>query len=703
MNRLLFLANLVLFVALVSYALVDQNSHEPGLEVVSVPTDFATPTELARDDAPDAEPVADAPGFDAEQDEDAAIAPLHTEAREAFRQGEVVRAIALIRRAIAADPGNAVLLNDLGTYELSRGKLEEAHDAIVAAIRADPGYARGYYNLGTVQLKRQEYTAAIESFTKALAINPHHGEARFNRAIAFTKRGDVRSAEQDYVALTSGGRSDVATKASYNLGVLRARQGRFREALPEFRAALRVRPDYADARFNVALLLARQGMTNAAREEYEKLLSIEPTHRAAGLNLGALLMQDQKWDEAARHYATLIEQLPNEVRFHYNLGLCHVQLGDDDAAIVAFGRAVEIEPDYAEAHYNLALALKRVGRVDGSVEHFSRAVALRPDDPAYRYNLALALTDAERIDDAIAQYRAAVELDPRYFRAYYNLGVAELKSGRLEQARADFEAAVRIQPDGYNANYNLGLTLLKMDEAAAAVPVLQTAANLEETVEARYNLGLALGRTGKHRAAIAEYRAALALDPKHAPSIERVAESLSALGDHEHAVSKLALLQKLDPADPSAFNLGLGLYREGRYVDALAYFDVAKNGTESIARKALNMHGATLAKLARPNDAVASYRAALALSPHDGPIVRNMALALDQLGRHQEAIDALASLQDAGDDNALTSYLLAGQYEAVGRPNDALAAYRHALDLNPAFRDAQLALERIDAEGQSHR
>ncbi len=703
MKTALFYGNAILFAGLIGWALIDQATHPVLVDIVRVPADYVI-TEDAQDrDVTAFEGTADEAEFAAEQGTEPALLPLHAEAREAFRNGKTSKAIALISEAIAHAPTTLALLNDLGVYRLNAGDLAGAKDAFEASIQQDPQYIRGYYNLGTTRAKQDNYRGAVEAFSKALTLNTHYSAARFNRALARMKLGDAKGAEQDYRSLVETDRSTTSAKAHYNLGVLLARQGGTRDAVAAFRGALRLRPEYINARYNVALLLSRLGRTTDAIDDYEKLLSLQPDHHAAGLNLGALLMREKLWEKAEDHFSILVERRPDDPKFVYNLALCRVQLGDDQGAADAFRAAVGIDPEYAEAHYNLALAYKRLGQIDPSVEHFARAAKLHSDNPAYHYNLALALSETDRADDAVAQYRAAVRLDPNYFRAYYNLALVEFKTGRFEEARGDFETAVQLRPDGYNANYNLGLTLLKLNDAVGAVPVFETTVSLDDTLEARYSLGLALSRSGRHRDAVLQYRAALKRDPKHTRSIERLAESLSALGKHSGAVSRLELLQKLDPADPSAFNIGLSLFRRELYKDAIAYFDVARTSTGTIRRKALNMRGAALARLGRPAEAIVSYRQALEESPHDGLITRNLARALELQGKHQLAIDELRGLQNYQPDNHLTSYLIGKQYQALGLRDEAAAEYRRALALAPDFEDARAALTALRENGASPR
>lgn len=80
--------------------------------------------------------------------------------------------------------------------------------------------------------------------------------------------------------------------AANNLGAALSRQGRHAEAEPHFEAALRLRPDYDEARFNlaaahnnIAIAYAETGDLPAARHHFLAALRIRPDYLEALQNL----------------------------------------------------------------------------------------------------------------------------------------------------------------------------------------------------------------------------------------------------------------------------------------------------------------------------------------------------------------------------------------------------------------------------------
>jgi Tfp pilus assembly protein PilF len=95
-------------------------------------------------------------------------------------QDRLDEAIAECKKAIAVDPDFGNPYNDIGSYLLKQGKLDDAIPWLERAIEA-PRYEPRHFphcNLGRVYWAKGMLVRAIEEFERALAIDP---ESRFAR------------------------------------------------------------------------------------------------------------------------------------------------------------------------------------------------------------------------------------------------------------------------------------------------------------------------------------------------------------------------------------------------------------------------------------------------------------------------------------------------------------------------------------------
>jgi len=95
-------------------------------------------------------------------------------------QGKLDAAIAACKEAIAVDPEFGNPYNDIGSYLIKLGRLDEAIPWLETAIKA-PRYEPRHYphcNLGQVYWAKGELNKAIGEFERALAIEPDYPFAR---------------------------------------------------------------------------------------------------------------------------------------------------------------------------------------------------------------------------------------------------------------------------------------------------------------------------------------------------------------------------------------------------------------------------------------------------------------------------------------------------------------------------------------------
>ena len=101
-------------------------------------------------------------------------------------------------RALAAAPGDAEVLNDLGWGRWRCDELDEAYNAYSRAIELNPSLAQPYYNRAWVSRRRQLLADALSDFSLAIACDPDYAAAYEHRGICYFDLGDFDAAQQDF-------------------------------------------------------------------------------------------------------------------------------------------------------------------------------------------------------------------------------------------------------------------------------------------------------------------------------------------------------------------------------------------------------------------------------------------------------------------------------------------------------------------------
>jgi tetratricopeptide (TPR) repeat protein len=121
---------------------------------------------------------------------------------------------------------------------------------------------------------------------------------------------------------------------------------------------------------------------------------------------------------------------------------------------------------------------------------------------------------------------------------------------------------------------------------------------------------------------------------------------------------------------------------------------------------AFNLLGLSLAMVERPHDALAAFEEALKINPRYVEALLNRAVLLNQLGREQEAQDAMSRAAEFGarDESGFPAVVanklanshavLGDDYRAAGALDRAIEQFQRALELRPGFADIRLSLGR---------
>jgi protein O-mannosyl-transferase len=294
------------------------------------------------------------------------------------------------------------------------------------------------------------------------------GEALFRRAVSVTKRNFL---------------------AEYSLGCALGAKNKLEEAQTHFAAALKIKPDYAEAHDNLGVVLQMQGKSTAAEAEFRAALRLKPGLTRAHNNLGLALQARGKGSEALAELHEMLRLQPNDPEAHNNLAKILAEQGKLAEAAAELEEAIRLRPDYAGAHYNLGSVFVLKGKLPEAIGPYLAALKAQPDYADADQALGLVSVALGKTNDAVKYFSEALRLKPDAAESHYRLGDILLNQGKAEEAERHFSAALQSRPDYPEAHYQLGVILAGRKQTAEAIPHLREAVRLKpDWLEALNNL-----------------------------------------------------------------------------------------------------------------------------------------------------------------------------------------------------------------------
>lgn len=167
-------------------------------------------------------------------------------------------------------------------------------------------------------------------------------------------------------------------------GALLADQGRYDDALVEFREALRLMPDLDRAHLGLGAALQGKGDLDGAIAEYRSVLTQHPNDAHAHNNLGSALQLKGDASGAIGEYRKALETQPDDALTHFNLGTALATNGKVQEAVDAYRTAIRLDPNLFQAYFDLGGLLRDDDRPREAVDAFREYLRRAPDTPANR-------------------------------------------------------------------------------------------------------------------------------------------------------------------------------------------------------------------------------------------------------------------------------------------------------------------------------
>ena len=249
---------------------------------------------------------------------------LRDKARKASgdeRKKYVADAVSNLRTVLALDSNNLQAFSTLAFIYYDMNMLEMAKLVGNQAIKKAEEIATGKFEEEKVE----------EANDKAAGKAGKGAKGKKDKA---EKKGDEEEAAKPKeigreagTGVTSDMKKQLAVVHN-TLGLVELKKKNISPAIKQFKEAVGLNPNFAEARMNLASLSLNNRDYNTAEENFKAVLKLQPKNFEAAIGLGVALRGNKKIDEAEAQYNAAKGLDPSQGGSYFNLGLLYQEYKD---------------------------------------------------------------------------------------------------------------------------------------------------------------------------------------------------------------------------------------------------------------------------------------------------------------------------------------------------------------------------------------
>jgi protein O-mannosyl-transferase len=320
---------------------------------------------------------------------------------------------------------------NLGRVLRDRGELDEAQAHFQRMIEDWPDWwepvAGGHNGIGTVRMMRGDFEGARQHFELAAETHKHPVEGRANLGHAlFELKRDP-------------------------------------EAIEQFREALKLQPEHANARLRLGMALERIGELEAAQAEFEEARRLMPGSYMPHVGLGNIAMRKNVFDRAMKHFKDALAIEPASAMIRAHLALAQAQIGFHAEAIATLQEGMSIidasggapsrsrHADLITLYQQMVVVHQIAADDQALIDTVRDAMARRVANPQMLllYADVLATAPKDELRNPVEALRIAEQLLPNLMDAHKPLALrtmaaAQASQGKFDMARETSRQALQL-------------------------------------------------------------------------------------------------------------------------------------------------------------------------------------------------------------------------------------------------------------------
>jgi tetratricopeptide (TPR) repeat protein len=357
------------------------------------------------------------------------------------------------------------------------------------------------------------FVVCAATFSHAFA-QTHSAPTKMQQALAYEKQGDFSAAEKIWSEFATDNPRN--SDAWAHLGLIRALEGNYPEAVIAYREALQL---------------------------HSHLPGLE-------VDLGLALFKQQKLEEAVQPLQAAVAESPNEIKPKLLLAMSYYGLGKYVEVVPYLTAAVNSSPENLQLRMTLAQSCLWAEQYQCTLDQFQEIVRLSPESAQADMLAGEALDGLNKTEEAIKQFREAEKASPNEPDVHFGLGYLLWKEHKFDEAREELKLELKDDPNHAQALTYLADIAIKQNDNSAARSYLQRAFLQPKVIRLSYlDMGILDAAAGANEQAKTNFLRAIEMDPAQKDAHWRLAHLYLSMGQRKEAQAEFAKMNELEQKD----------------------------------------------------------------------------------------------------------------------------------------------------------
>jgi superkiller protein 3 len=540
------------------------------------------------------------------------------------------QALECYKHALELFPESDETWFSLGSCLFSLARYSEEIICYDRALQYNPLMQKALINKGSTLHRLGKYPEALEAYDKVLKINYRLEKVHNNKGATLHSLGQLNDALASYNRAIELKHDYV--EAWMNKGSLLYEMGRYGEAYEALTEMTHIRPELPKGWYMRGLASKKTSNISQAKASFEAALRLDPDYTDAKRALDDISRKvAEKFPEVTRIVQDIFTSDAAKST-EPEVAAEKAKLSEDALARV---REEKVEELAEELYGDRAELLLLFGRLDEAFDFLGKSLRLEGENAHLMTAAGNVLYHLGKGEAAAKTYEHALATDAAFMPALFNLDTIALETGDPERA-AKVSEALRKSTFGWQARAAASLVALNKRDHKQALEDIEVALAMEDLGALQNYKGLLKLETGDFAGASEAFEKTKTMPLDPAGAFNNSGILLLRKGELEKASNELDRSIRLQRNNHAAWNnRGCVLYRLERVREAIACFE--ESSVMLPTTVALSNMGFSQLAIDMLNDAVQAFDQSLKIA--ETPEAYNCkGIVLERLGRHEEAL-----------------------------------------------------------------